>query len=193
MQIYPQEIINFSKGVIRSKTLSFTIPKEIQTSLGKQSVMVYKRITIRRGGEKIQMHAYILTFNKFMIPKEIKIRYYLEKIKQYIPTPFKCFKCKKYGHPKESCIGCPTYGRCIQKDPDHMAEDCPNETKCSNCQENCPAFSRTCTIYKNERKIMEVKYRRNITFLKGRKIVESDIKKKKYLHQCCTEGESNQL
>ena len=45
-----------------------------------------------------------------------------------------------------------------------------------NCQETHPTFSRTCNIYKREKEIMEVKYRRSIIFLEARKIVESYMK-----------------
>ena len=69
------------------------------------------RITIRRGSENLQTHTDILTFNKSIIPKEIKIGYYLEKVEQYIPIPLRCFKCQKYGNYLERCRGHLTCGR----------------------------------------------------------------------------------
>ena len=80
-------------------------PEEIKNSLRKQEVTDYKRITTRRCGEEIQTHTYILTFNKSMIPKEVKIGFYLKRVKQYISTSLKCCKCQKYGIHKESCRG----------------------------------------------------------------------------------------
>ena len=47
---------------------------------------------------------------------------------------------KKYGE----LLRMFTCGKCGQKIPDHIEEDCANATKCSNCQENHSAFSRTC-------------------------------------------------
>ena len=47
-----------------------------------------------------------------------------------------------------------------------MEENCPNKTKCSNSQEDNPAFSRTCNIYKREGK----SFRKNITFQEAKKI-----------------------
>ena len=44
----------------------------------------YKSITIRRGGEEIQTYTYVLTFNKSVIPKEVKIGYCLKRVEQYI-------------------------------------------------------------------------------------------------------------
>ena len=55
----------------KTQTTNQLIPEEIV--LGKQGITGYKRITLRKGGEGIQTKTYILTFNKFIIPKEIKV------------------------------------------------------------------------------------------------------------------------
>ena len=39
---------------------------------------------------------------------------------------------QKYSHNMENCKGRPTYESCDQKDPDHVEENCSNETKSSN-------------------------------------------------------------
>ena len=78
----------------------------------------------------------------------------------------------------ESCSGTQTVRRCDCKDPDDMEEACPNKTKYFNFQENYPAFSSTSNVYKRWREIMEVKFRRNIPFLKTSKIVETYMKDK---------------
>ena len=50
-------------------------------------------------------------------------------------------------------------GRCGKKDPNHFEVNCPNEAKCSNCQENHPTFSRSYGVFLSEREIMDIKYR----------------------------------
>ena len=57
-----------------------------------------------------------------------------------------------------------------------MEEDYTKEIKCSNGKENHHTFSRRCRLYKRIVKIMEVKFRRNITFLETTKIMESYTK-----------------
>ena len=116
-----------------------------------------------------------MTFNKLINTKEGKIRYCLERVEKYIPVFLKCFKCQNYGHHKKSCRRCLTYGRFGQKEPNHMEEDCPNETKYSNCKKNHPTFLRICNIYKKDGGIMKVSYGRNITSLKARKIGDSNM------------------
>ena len=76
--MYPHEKPNTSKGVIRSRELALAIEDEIASALGKQGVTNIKRISIRKGEERIQTN--ILTFNKPQTPKEVKIGYCLERI-----------------------------------------------------------------------------------------------------------------
>ena len=48
-------------------------------ALGKQVLIAYQMITIRRVGEEIETHTYILTFNESTILKEVKLGYSLKK------------------------------------------------------------------------------------------------------------------
>ena len=83
----------------------------------------------------------------------------------------RCFKCQKYGHHWEACRGWHTCAKYGEKDPDHTEEDCLKETKCVNCRQNHPAYIRSCEAYKKEKEILEVKHKRNVSFLEARKIV----------------------
>ena len=149
-----------------------------------------RRITIKKDEEQIQTNTYILTFNKPHTLKKVNIGYGPERIEQYIPAPLKCFKCQKYGHHREACRGRETCAKCGEKDPDHMEEDSLKEIRCPNCQQDHTAYSKYCNVYKKEKEILEVKYKKNITFLETRKIIV--LHGRKHLHLCCTEGGSNQ-
>ena len=86
------------------------------------------------------------------------------------------FKCHKYGHNTERERGCLTCERYGQMYPDHMEKGRLSETKWPKCLENLSLFSRSCDIYKREREIIEIKYKRNITSFETRKIMEFYMK-----------------
>ena len=75
---YLHEKLNTSKGVIRSREFALATEDEIASALGKKGVTNIKRISIRKGEERIQTNTCILTFNKPQTPKEVKIGYCLE-------------------------------------------------------------------------------------------------------------------
>ena len=109
------------------------------------------------------MRTFCLSTSLKLPRKEVRIDICFERVEEYIPVTRMCFKCQKYGHCKKICRGSRTYGRCGQKDPDHVEKDCSNETKCPKCQRNDPTFSSD--IYKREREILEVIRKRNVSFL----------------------------
>ena len=98
---YPHTKLNTSKGIVRSKELSLATLEEIETAFKKQGIKEHRRVTIRRNDETIQTHTYILTFEKPLIPKEIRIGYTIERVEQYIPVPLRCFKCQKIWTPQK--------------------------------------------------------------------------------------------
>ena len=177
---YPHEKLNTSKGVIRSRELALATEDEIASALGKQGVRNIKRISIRKGDERIQTNTYILTFNKPQTSKELQIGYCLERVEQYVPAPLRCFKCQKFGHHREACRGRQTCSKCGEKDPDHAEENCSKEIRCANCQQDHPAYARTCTVYQKEKVIIEVKHKRNVSFLEARRIVGSYMGESSY-------------
>ena len=119
---------------------------------------------------------HILIFKKFIILKEGKIGYCLKKVDQYIPAPLWCFKCQKYKHHKGSCRWCSTCEKCGLKMLITWRKIVPR----NQISRELSTFSRTC---KGEKwKIIEVKYRWNITFLEARKIVETYMKDNTYTY-----------
>ena len=176
---YPHAKLNTSKGVVRSKELSLATPEVTETAFKKQGIKEYRKFTIHRNDGPIQTHTYVLTFEKPSIPKEIRIGYTIERVEQYIPAPLRCSKGKKFGHHKQICRGRQVCGKCGERDPDSMENECKS-IKCANYHEEQPAFSRSCAIYKKEKEIMFIKHTKNITFSEARKIVESYMGTKTY-------------
>ena len=61
-----------------------------------------------------------------------------------------------------------------------MKEDCSMKIECPNCWQHHLVYSRSSDIYKKEKEILEVKHKRNMTFLEARKIVGSYMGKNIY-------------
>ena len=58
------------------------------------------------------------------------------RVEHYVPAPLRCFKCAKYRHHREAFRGRQTCAKCVEKDPDHVEEDCLKEIRCANCQDH---------------------------------------------------------
>ena len=110
----------------------------------------------------------------------MKIGSCLERVEQYISVPLRCFKCQKYGHHRKACRGRLICAKCGEKDPDHAEEDCLKEIRCASCQQDHPAYGRTCAVYQKEKEITEVKNKRNVSFLEARRIIGGYIGESSY-------------
>ena len=73
-----------------------------------------------------------------------------------------------------------TRAKCGEKDPDHMEEDCLKEIKCANCQQNHLAHATSCNVYKKGKEILEVKHKKNVSFLEAKKIVGTNMAENSY-------------
>ena len=91
----------------------------------------------------------------------------------YIPNPLRCYQCQVFGHHENKSKREQICANCGQ--PKHSADetDCKRPPKCVNCKEDHPANSRECQAWHTEKKILKVKYTRNISFPEARKIVDS--------------------
>ena len=99
----------------------------------------------------------------------------LREFQRYVPVPLWCFKCQKCGHLWEAYTGRQTCAQCGEKVPDHLEEDFLKQICCANCWQDHPAYVRSCDINKKEKEILEMKHKRNVSFLEARKIVGPNI------------------
>ena len=103
----------------------------------------------------------------------VKIGYCLERVEQYVSAPLRCFKCQKFGYHRDTCRGWQTCAKCRVKEPNHKEGECLKLIRCPNCQQDHPAYTKSCNIYWKEKEIIEVKHKRNESFLEARQIVGS--------------------
>ena len=118
------------------------------------------------------LNTYILNFNIPKLLTEIRIGYLITKVETYIPNPLRCHNCQKFGHHKEKCTRPPTCKNC-RKTGNYI--DCQQPPKCANCKQNHSADSKECELWKKEKRILEMKHTKNISYLKARKFIENSL------------------
>ena len=106
--------------------------------------------------------------------------YCLERVEQYVPAPLRCFKCQKFGHHRNACRGRQACAKCGEKEPNHKEEECSKPIRCPNCQQDHPAYAIYFEIFRKEKETIEVKHKRNVSFLETKKIVGSYMSKTSY-------------
>ncbi|XP_077516582.1 uncharacterized protein LOC144126926 [Amblyomma americanum] len=164
--------LNTVRGVISDDDLKYVTDEELLEGLKEQNVTNVYRIKIRRDNEEIPTKQIALTFAFSILPDSVEIGYIKLQLRQYIPNPRRCFKCQRYGHSSQSCRGQLTCAKCSFHE--HDAENCAVEPHlCVNCEGSHPAYSRACPVWKQEKEIVTIKVKENITFREARKRVAS--------------------
>ncbi|GBN02576.1 hypothetical protein AVEN_89538-1 [Araneus ventricosus] len=83
-------------------------------------------------------------------------------VRPFIPNPLRCFKCQRFGHSQTNCRGTLTCARCAEKG--HMSHQCTGQEKCVNCSGDHTSFSRSCPRWKQEKEIMAIKTKEQISY-----------------------------
>ena len=129
IKVYPHNILNSWKGVVKSPDLSLCTLDEIKNNLRKRGITDAKQISIKRNNQIITTNTYILNFNTPKPPIEIKIGYLITKVETYIPNSLRCHNCQKFGHHKEKGTRPPICKNCGETG-NHI--DCQWPPKCAN-------------------------------------------------------------
>ena len=172
-RVYPHEKLNTPKSVIRSRELALSTEEGIALALGKQGVTNIRRIFIRKGEQRIQTNAYILTFNQPLKSKEVKIGYCLDRVEQYVPAPLRCFKCQKYGHHREPVEDDRHVPNAIKRTRITLRKIAWKKLDVQTADKIIRVTQDLALFTKKEKEIIEVKHMRNVSFPEAREIVGS--------------------
>ena len=172
VKVTPHRTLNSRKFVIKCAELDNIDKEEIKNELEPQGIIAVKRISVR-------FSLYAMTIKGQNIPEKINIGY-LKKKTPYIPNPQRCFQCQKFGHTKNSCERKAVCAGCGEEG--HNVDDCRNDPKCVNCEGHHCAISKDCPIWKQEKDIVTLTYKENVSFVDARKRVQpiSDPSKNSY-------------
>lgn len=185
MEVIANEKMNTSRGVIFYPPFKYITNQEIIEALSPQGVKDISRI-LKKGTNttnekettegRINTGLFTITFSKSKIPINIKICYENVKINPYYPNPIKCQNCHLFGHKKLSCRNNKICGNC----GDLFHEDCPNTPKCTNCNENHPAWDNKCPMWKNEKDIIKYAIDYEVPFKEARQRQQTNTNLKTY-------------
>ena len=105
---------------------------------------------------------YVMTIKGQDIPEKINIGYLQKETRPYIPNLKDASNAKNLDTPKihakekAVCAGCGEEG--------HNVDDCQNDPECVNCEGDHRAISKDCPIWKQEKDIVTLKNKENISF-----------------------------
>ena len=94
----------------------------------------------------------------------------MERVKQYITNPLRCYKCQKYGHHEHNCRGREVCGKCGQQNPDHHINNFQFPYKCADFSGDHPVYARSCESWRQEKEILTVKHQ-SIPYYEARKLL----------------------
>ena len=173
---------NGSKGVIHCTDLEDVGDEDIEDGLAEFGVIAARRIKSKRNGVLVPTHNIILTFNQFDLPKEVVVGYLRVKVRPYIPSPLRCFRCLRFGHTRDYCKGRPTCAKCASNE--HDSEECTAQSpRCINCDETQTphsAFDRSCPALLREKEILTFKVTNNLTFREARERYDATHPRRSY-------------
>ena len=156
--------LNYAKGVVRFRQAAQDLTNEdlardlnmSRRNRDQPQVKDASRVTITKGGKKVQTGTFFLTFDAPTLPEHIFLGFERFDVQKYIPLPRRCFKCQQFGHGARTCRA--TEDICPLCSGTHKQDDCPNKEspKCPNCDGAHPATSRECPAFLTEKRALEI-------------------------------------
>ena len=95
-----------------------------------------------------------MNLNPPKIPEKIKVGYTMERVKQYIPNPLRCYKCQKYGHHEDNCREREVCRKCGQQNPDQHIKYCLFPCKCVKCGSDHLVYARSGKSWRQEKEVL---------------------------------------
>ncbi|XP_073999565.1 uncharacterized protein [Rhodnius prolixus] len=99
----PHKRLNSSQGVITCRDFLNSTIEDIKEGLADQGVIEVRRIKRRQDGSLVDTASLVLTFDRPKPPQSINAAFYKLKVRPYIPSPMRCYKCQRFGHTSTRC------------------------------------------------------------------------------------------
>ena len=146
--------------------------ERLQEEFKDQRVVDVTQVKRRIDGKLTPLPTYILTFDLWRLPRELKAAWLRLEIRPYVPSLRRCFFCQRFGHVSDSCRWklkgekgiC---SNCGKEDLD----ECDRPSYCVNCSGSHSATSKSCDRYLLEREIQTIRSKERVTFQEAKKRV----------------------
>jgi len=173
VEITPHRNLNSCKGVV------FSMDSHEDTEDDLLDFFQYKKypvIDVKRLGKPIKgkRETLVITFQGDHLPTTIKVGLERCKVKPFIPNPYRCFNCQKFGHLRKTCTRNTLCGKCGS--PDHTSsrdQPCIEIAKCVNCDGDHASYDRKCPIWLKEKEVQKLCVIQKINRNQARRLVES--------------------
>ncbi|GBM16551.1 putative RNA-directed DNA polymerase from transposon BS [Araneus ventricosus] len=139
------------------------LSKEIQDK--NDCLVVEMRRFVKPNSGKVTSPV-LITILGTTVPETIKLWFIRQRIQPFVDRPRQCNKCFVYTHGARTCD---KNNICFCCGGDHTGA-CQQPLKCVNCSGSHNAKSRSCPVYIQEQKILELKCRNHITIGEARRI-----------------------
>lgn len=159
-----------SRGVIGPIGLETSEEDLFENLRGK-----YRDITgvkrLMKGSQKSPTLSMLLTFSTDVLPPHVYIGYSIFRIRTFVPSPWQCYNCQRFGHNAEDCK---SKARCLICAGDHSSNTCPrkseearvpnNELKCANCGGSHAANYGGCSKIKSAKEVEKVRAHNKLSY-----------------------------
>ncbi|XP_073986843.1 uncharacterized protein [Rhodnius prolixus] len=170
IEIAPHKKLNSSQGVITCKDFLHSDLEDIKEGLASEGVIDVRRIKRWQGECLVDTASLVLTFNKPKPPSTIEAAFYKLRVRPYIPSPMRCYRCQRFGHTSQRCKAAEQLCVCGKVSHDG---DCTPPISCVNCGGDHTAKSNGCPILQKEKEIQKVKTLQQLSYPEARVLVES--------------------
>jgi hypothetical protein len=102
-KVTPHKSLNSCKGVICCRNLRDCSDEKVLEALSKKSVTEVKHIFAKKNGSSLLTNTFILTFDKPILPKSVKVAYLNVSVEPFVPIPLRCYNWQKFDHGKSAC------------------------------------------------------------------------------------------
>lgn len=121
------------KGVISGVHQAITIDEINEALKTEYEVLKVERLSVKSNGTTVPTRSVAIILKATQLPQRIKLGFEVYQVRQFIPDPLQCYKCRRYGHKAGSCE---SKQRCARCGGPHLTKECsaPRENfKCVNC------------------------------------------------------------